>query len=76
MGFTSNKEELKHRVESKRKEFEAELERLKADSSADARDAQSSLEDKLGQIQDTLKDGWDNLTEDAAGKLNDLLKGD
>ena len=76
MGFTSNKKELKHRVEAKKKEFQAEIERLKADSSQSARDVQGGLEDKLGQIQAVLKDGWDNLTEEAASKLNGLLSDD
>ncbi len=74
MGFTSNKEELKHRFESKRKELEAEIERLKADSSKQARESSDQLSDKLAKLQDAVKGGWDDLTEEAASKINALLE--
>jgi hypothetical protein len=34
------------------------------------------LQSKLDALADSVKDGWDNVTEAVAGKLNDWLKDD
>jgi predicted nuclease with TOPRIM domain len=74
--YTTQKEELMHRLKAKQKEIEAHIERLKADTSDKARRAQSQLKEKLARLQTSLKDGWDNLTEETAARLNDLLEDD
>lgn len=71
---SSEKTELKERVESRRKELEAELERLKADARADARERQRGIEGKLHELQSVLKTGWDRVSEGAARRLNEWLR--
>lgn len=67
------KAELKARIEAKKKELEARIAKLKADSVGGANETLSKLQDKLTHLEGDLKHGWDNLTEAAAGKLNRWL---
>jgi len=67
------KTELKARIEAKRKELEAQIARLKADSIGGANDSLVKLQKKLSGLEEDLHSGWDNLTEAAAGKLNRWL---
>jgi len=66
-------EELKNRVTAKRKQLEARLAELKADAQGKAADERDKLEARLAEIGDAVKDGWENLSERTAKKLNDLL---
>lgn len=68
-------EELKHRVEARRKELEAELERKKADAHAAAGEDRRRIERKLEELNTLLRDGWSDLTDAVVGKLNRWLKG-
>lgn len=67
------KTELKARIEAKRKDLEAQIAKLKADSIGGANDSLAKLQTKLSNLEDDLQTGWDNLTEAAAGKLNRWL---
>ena len=69
----SQKEELKNRVQAKRKELEAKLEEAKADVREATRENRDKLEKKLKELESTLQNGWDNLTEEVASKLNKWL---
>ncbi|TNE45700.1 MAG: hypothetical protein EP343_25935 [Deltaproteobacteria bacterium] len=69
----SEKEILKNRVESRRKELESKLEKLKANSKSDGNAIAQKIRDDLSDLQGQLKEGWDNLTEDVAGQLNKWL---
>lgn len=66
-------DELRHRVEAKRKRLEAWLEETRADASAQAQSARESVRGKLDELNDHLREGWDNVTEATVGKLNDWL---
>jgi len=68
------REELKDRVEARRREWEAHLANLKADGRAEAREEIKKLETRLQEIQEKLKSGWDNLSEEASARINELLK--
>lgn len=70
----SSAEELKSRIEAKRKKLEADLAQAKADAMGQGNEAVASIERKLEELNGTLRSGWDNLTENAAKKLNDWLK--
>lgn len=72
----SEKDELRDRVEAKRKRLEARLAELKADSRAEARDERERLEKQLADVGASLREGWENLSEKAAGKLNEWLSDD
>ena len=67
-------EELKHRVEAKTKEFQAKLETYKADKHGKAAEDETKIKTKLNEIEMHVKNGWENLTESAAAKINDWLK--
>ena len=68
--------ELKDRVEAKRLRLQARIKELKADTRATAREESSKLEAQLDALADSIKGGWDSVTEAVAGKLNDWLKDD
>lgn len=72
----SEKEELRDRVEAKRKELEAKLSEAKASGRREGREGTEQLEERLGELKETLAGGWDQLTEGVASKLNDWLSKD
>ena len=72
----SEKDELRDRIEAKKKQMESRLSELKADSRSEARAELKELEAKLEELTATLKSGWNDLTDSVAGKLNDWLKHD
>ena len=67
-------EELKDRVEAKRHELMAKLSELKADARAEAQEQHHRIREKLSELERTLKDGWDKISNDVAAKLNEWLK--
>lgn len=67
-------EELKHRIEAKKMELQSKLETMKADTHAEAVKHKSDIRTKLNELEMHVKNGWENLTESAATKLNDWLK--
>jgi hypothetical protein len=69
----SNTEQLKDRVEARRHELMAKYNELKADSRGDAASARDSVKAKLDELETTLKDGWDNLSDAVADRLNRWL---
>ena len=68
--------ELKLRVEAKKKAMEAQIAQLKADSIGGKNDAIEALQKKLSSLETDLKQGWDNVSEAIAGKLNSWLSDD
>lgn len=67
-------EELKHRIEAKKKELQAKMETAKADKHGQAAEQESNIKTKLNELEMHVKNGWENLTEATAAKLNDWLK--
>jgi hypothetical protein len=67
-------EELKHRIEAKKKELQSKLETYKADKHGEAADESTKIKTKLDELELHVKTGWDNLTDSAAAKLNEWLK--
>ncbi|MBD3257419.1 hypothetical protein GF377_03220 [candidate division GN15 bacterium] len=72
--MTDRKEELKHRVMARKHELQEKLELVKAEAHGTANDETERLKSKLQQLDDIVKNGWDNLSESAAEKLNAWLK--
>ena len=68
--------ELKLRVEAKKKELEAQIAKFKADSLGNTNDAIETLQKKLNSLEGDLKNGWENMSESIAGKLNRWLSDD
>lgn len=65
--------ELKARVEAKKKELEAQIAKFKADSLGKSNDALETLQKRLNSLEGDLKNGWENVSESVAGKLNRWL---
>ena len=72
--MTLRTEELKNRVPAKQKELEARLSELKADAQGKTADEIDRIKTRLSEVRETVKDGWDNLSEQSAKKLNEWLK--
>lgn len=69
-----NSEELKDRIEARKHELIAKYDELKADSRAEARTHRASIKSRLDELEDALKDGWDNVSETVSAKLNSWLE--
>jgi archaellum component FlaC len=67
-------EELRERIEERQKRLEAEYHQLKADQGGQNRERMQEIENKLDEMKKNLRDGWDNLSQEAAEKLNQLLR--
>jgi len=67
-------QELKHRAQAKRKELEARLHEMQADAHSAKSDAMETIKRKLDDLQDAAREGWDNLSEATAKRVNDALK--
>jgi hypothetical protein len=71
---TSNREELRNRIEAKRHRLEAEWKQLKADGREAGREREKEIKAQLEELQQHVGQGWDRLSETVAGKLNEWLK--
>lgn len=67
-------DELKDRVEAKRLELSARLVTLKADTRHEAIAAKDAVMKGLAELEVTLADGWDKVTDTVKTKLNEWLK--
>ena len=70
-----SKLELKLRVEAKMHEIKAQLATLAADTTAEAQKRKQQLEARLKAAEAEIKTGWEKITDQAASKLNEWLKG-
>jgi hypothetical protein len=68
------REELRHRVEARKKELEARLERAKADTHARVEESQREIQDLLEEVENTLSHGWASITDAVAERLNRWLE--
>ncbi len=68
------KSELRNRVAARKAELEAKVREAMADAQGQARKEAEEARAKLTALKEHLAGGWDNLTEEAASKLNSWLK--
>ena len=66
-------EELKDRVEAKKLSMMAKLKEMSADTRHEAREAGASIKKKLSEVEEYVKDGWENLSDSTSKKLNEWL---
>lgn len=66
-------QELKSRFEAKKKQLEADLAKARANAQGKSNDAADKIEAKLKELRSSVGSTWENLSEDAARKLNDWL---
>lgn len=69
-------DELKDRVSAKQHRLEARLAELRADVRSKGREEADRLETELTSVRDSIKDGWEKVTEEVAAKLNKWLDND
>ena len=69
----TKREELKDRIEARRHAMQAKLSELKADTRKEAAEARDKLERSLDELAETVKDGWDNMSDAVRDKLNRWL---
>ncbi len=74
--MSSEHQELRDRIEARKKKIEARLATLRADTRATAREEKRKLEERLHRLNDHLKEGWSKMSSAVARKLNDWLKED
>lgn len=71
--MSSKGDELKDRVKARKHELLSKYNELKADSRKEASSARDRVKARLDELEDTLKAGWDNLSDTATAKLNQWL---
>jgi hypothetical protein len=74
LGMLKKSDELKDRVEARKHELMAKYNEAKADSRADAASKRDRIKARLDELDDALRDGWDNVSESVASKLNSWLE--
>jgi hypothetical protein len=72
----SQTDELKKRIEAKKLSLQAKIKELQADTEATSREEAQKLQAKLDSLNESIKGGWDSMSEAIAGKLNEWLKDD
>ena len=70
------KDELKDRIEARKHELISKFNELKADTRHEAGEARDKLKVKLDELETSLKNGWDNLSDAVRTKLNQWLDND
>jgi hypothetical protein len=73
MGISSEKGELRDRVDAKRKRLEARLLEARAEGRKRARESVEGLQKKLDELGNLLSGGFESLSEDVSAKLNGWL---
>jgi len=67
--MSNQTKELKDRIDAKKHELMARLSELKADTRAEAGEQTAKIKERLDELEEHLKAGWDK----AAAKLNEWL---
>ncbi len=76
MTTSTQTEELKHRVLARKKELEARLEKLQADTAQAKNENVEKLRRKLRELQNTLSEDWGNMKDATIERLNQWLRTD
>jgi len=72
--MTDGTDELRARVEAKRHELQAQLKQAEADARAEKNEEADTLRAKLAELDETLKEGWENLSDATVAKLNEWMR--
>lgn len=72
--MNNQKDILKDRIEAKKKGLEAKLAELKADTRKNASDEIEELRTAIDDLGEAIRRGWDNMTEKAAARVNQILE--
>lgn len=66
-------DELKDRIRARKRAMQAKLSELTADSRAEAREARDKIKRSLDELEESVKDGWDSMSESVRTRLNRWL---
>lgn len=69
-------DELKDRVEARKYQILSKYNELKADVRKEAGEARDRLKARLDELEETVKTGWNNMSDAAKAKLNQWLDRD
>jgi hypothetical protein len=72
----NKRDELADRVKARKHELLAKYNELKADTKADAMKARDAVKAQLDEIEEAIKDGWENMTDAVASRVNTWLDKD
>jgi len=67
-------DELKNRIEARKHELMAKYKELEADARAESRQGRDRIKARLDDLETTLKDGWEKMSDSVASKLNSWLE--
>jgi hypothetical protein len=70
----NERQKLQDEVLARRKALEATLARAKTDAKTVAEEKVATAKKQLDQLRVLTRDGWDQMTESTARKLNDWLR--
>ena len=70
------KDELKDRIEARKHELLSKFNDLMADGRKEAGETRDKLKAKLDELEASLKNGWDNVSDAVRTKLNQWLDSD
>lgn len=65
--------ELKNRIDARRHSMQARLLELEADTRHEASELRAKIKGGLEDLETTLKDGWDKVSDSVREKLNAWL---
>jgi hypothetical protein len=66
-------DQLKDRINARKHELLAKVAAMKADAREDAAASRDAMQAKLADLEESLKDGWENMTDAVKTKLNKWL---
>jgi uncharacterized coiled-coil DUF342 family protein len=69
-------DELKDRIDVRKHELLKRFSELKADTRHEAIEARAKVKQKLDELEQHLKSGWDKVSETTQAKLDKWLKSD
>jgi hypothetical protein len=72
----NKRDELANRVKARTHELQAKYNELKADTQHEAMEKRDQIKARLDEIQEAIKDGWDNMSDAVAARVNKLLDKD
>ena len=75
-GAMNKRDELASRVTARKHELLAKYNELKADTQRDAMEKRDQIKSRLDEIEDAIKDGWENMSDAVAARVNKWLDKD
>ncbi len=72
-GMLTKSDQLKDRIDARKLELMAKIAEFKVDARDEAIASRDAMKAKLADLEESLKDGWENMTDAVKTKLNKWL---